>query len=179
MRFVIRLCIVLAVLSASVASSAQDVALSVEGGRSYAGEYFGAPESAPAVFGEAVFGEHAIGQSNVTWRLDVIGGWIDGRDIPRFQTSRYTTRDHIWLAGVRPRFQFGAPDAWYRPFFFSFQPSLHTGRTHSLSSSYEFTSTLGWQMHHWMIAIRHSSNAFLHEPNLGETALIVGLTFRL
>jgi Lipid A 3-O-deacylase (PagL) len=153
--------------------------ISIEGGRSYAGEYFSAPESAPVAFGEVTLGQHPIGATRFSWEPDAIAGWLDGRDIPRYQTARYATRDHIWLLGAGIRLHFGAEDAWYRPFFFSFQPTLHTGRTHSLSSAYEFTSTFGWQMHHWMVAVRHSSNAFLHEPNLGETMLIVGLTFRM
>lgn len=72
-----------------------------------------------------------------------------------FRDDHYTTRDHIWMLSAGLRFQYGAPNAWYRPLFFSFQPSLHTGRTQGLSSSYEFTSTLGWQGEHWMFALRH------------------------
>ena len=47
----------------------------------------------------------------------------------------------------------------------------------ALSSSYEFTYTIGWQAKHWMMGIRHSSNAYLHEPNRGESVLLLGLTF--
>lgn len=151
--------------------------ISVEGGGSFLGGYFTLNDGTPAVFAEAVFDEHAIGSSHFTWAPDVTAGWIDGRDITRFRDDRYTTRDHIWMLAGGLRFRCGAPDAWYRRLFFSFQPSLHTGRTQGLSSSYEFTSTLGWQGARWMLAIRHSSNAFLHMPNRGENMLLVGITF--
>ena len=151
--------------------------VSVEGGGSFLGGYFSLDEGTPAIFAEAVFDDHAIGDSRFTWAPDITAGWIDGRHIPYFRRDHYTTRDHIWLLAGGMRFQYGAPNAWYRPLFFSFQPTLHTGRTQGLSRSYEFTSTLGWQDEHWMIAIRHSSNAFLHMPNRGENMLLVGVTF--
>lgn len=150
---------------------------SLEGGESFLGGYFTWNDGAPAVFAEAVFDEHAIGHSAFSWAPDITAGWIDGRDIARFRYARTTTRDHIWLLAGGVRLHYGAPDAWYRPLFFSFQPTLHTGRTQGLSSSYEFTSTLGWQGEHWMVALRHSSNAFLHMPNRGENMLLVGITF--
>ena len=139
------------------------------------GTGFTSSDMTPAVFGEAVWNEHAIGNSLFTWAPDVIGGWIDGRDSQ--SVDRYSTRDHIWMLGAGARFHYGANSAWYRPFFFSFQPTLHTGRTPALSSSYEFTYTLGWQLKHWMFGLRHSSNAYLHEPNRGESMLLVGVTF--
>jgi hypothetical protein len=157
--------------------AAADPQFSIEGGVSFLGGYFAWDQGAPAVFGETVFGEHTIGHSNFTWAPDITGGWIDGRDIAQFRYDRYTTRDHIWLLAGGVRFHYGAADAWYRPFFFSFQPTLHTGRTQGLSSSYEFTSTLGWQGRHWMFALRHSSNAWLHMPNRGENMVLAGITF--
>lgn len=152
--------------------------ISVEGGESFLGGYFTWDSGTPAVFAEVVFDPHAIGSSRFTWAPDVTAGWIDGRDnIARFRHTRYTTRDHIWMLAGGLRFQYGTPDAWYRRLFFSFQPTLHTGRTQGLSSSYEFTSTLGWQGEHWMLGLRHSSNGFLHMPNRGENMVLVGVTF--
>ncbi|WP_230473723.1 acyloxyacyl hydrolase [Dyella choica] len=151
---------------------------SIEGGESFLGGYFTWNDGAPTVFAEAVFDAHPMGNSAFTWAPDITAGWIDGRDnISRFRYARYTTRDHIWMLAGGVRFQYGAPDAWYRRLFFSFQPSLHTGRTQGLSSSYEFTSTLGWQAEHWMLGLRHISNGFLHMPNRGENMLLVGVTF--
>jgi hypothetical protein len=150
---------------------------SLEGGWSFIGGYFTLNDYAPAVFGEAVFGEHPIGSSSLTYALDLTGGWIDGRDIAYFNQFRYKSQDHIWMLAGGLRFHYGAENAWYRPLFFSLQPSLHTGRTQALSSSYEFTLTLGWQAEHWMMALRHSSNAFLHMPNRGENMVLFGITF--
>lgn len=174
---VFRFAIACAIAASTQGAAADSPQFSIEGGRSYLGGFYAADNSAPAVFGEAVFSDHAMGDSRFTWAPDIIAGWIDGRDIARYRNSRYTTADHIWMAGAGLRFHYGDANAWYRPLFFSFQPSLHTGRTEALSSSYEFTSTLGWQASHWLLAIRHSSNAYLHMPNRGETMLLLGLTF--
>jgi len=163
----------------SFSVNAEDPLLSIEGGSSYMGGFYAINQSAPAIFGEVVLEEHAIGNSAFTWSPDVVGGWIDGRDIERYNASRYTTTDHIWMLAGGLRFHYGTPSAWYKPLFFSFQPTLHSGRTQALSSSYEFTSTVGWQAQHWVVCIRHSSNGFLHMPNRGETMVIVGLSFRL
>jgi hypothetical protein len=164
-------------LMSAVPAMAADPQFSVEGGLSFLGGYFTWDQGAPAVFAEGVFDEHAFGDSRFTWSPDVTVGWIDGRDIARFEHDRYTTREHIWMLAGGVRFHYGASGDWYRPLFFSFQPTLHTGRTQGLSSSYEFTSTLGWQGAHWMFALRHSSNAFLHMPNKGENMLVMGVTF--
>jgi hypothetical protein len=158
-------------------AAASDPLISVEGGASYMGGKYAAEDRAPAVFIDALLNAHMIGESGFTWSPVFTAGWIDGRDIARYRTTRYTTRDHIWMVAGGIRLHYGAPSAWYQPLFFSFQPSLHTGRTEALSSSYEFTSTLGWQAEHWMIGIRHSSNAFLHMPNRGETMVIAGISF--
>jgi hypothetical protein len=177
LRYAVRCCSVAVLLALTFPVFAADPQISVEGGVSFLGQYFAWNQGAPAIFAEAVFDEHPIGNSYFTWSPDVIAGWIDGRDLAMFRYARYTTRDHIWMLGGGVRFHYGAPNAWYRPLFFSFQPSLHTGRTQGLSSSYEFTSTLGWQAKHWMFALRHSSNAYLHMPNKGESMLLVGVTF--
>jgi hypothetical protein len=149
---------------------AADPQFSIEGGWSFVGGYFTFPDAATTIFGEAVFGEHPLGNSSVTYAIDVNGGWIDGRDIPYFNQFRYKTQDHIWMLA-------GCKQCVVSPTFFSFQPTLHTGRTQGLSSSYEFTSTLGWQGEHWMVALRHSSNAYLHMPNRGENMVLFGITF--
>lgn len=150
---------------------------SVEGGWSFMGSHYTADLGARAVFGEAVFGEHAIGDSRFTWAPDVTAGWISGRSATRYDSHGYSVRNDIWLVAGGLRFHYGAADAWYRPLFFSVQPTLHAGNTPALSGAYEFTLTLGWQARHWMLGVRHSSNASLHLPNQGETMLVGGMTF--
>ncbi|MGH8144898.1 MAG: acyloxyacyl hydrolase, partial [Rhodanobacteraceae bacterium] len=41
--------------------------------------------------------------------------------------------------------------------------------------AYEFVSTLGWQARRFSVQIRHISNGSLHEPNCGETMLLLGV----
>ncbi|MDO1529616.1 acyloxyacyl hydrolase [Fulvimonas sp. R45] len=148
--------------------------LELQAGRSYMDSH-----GANTAFVEAVFGEHRLGDTGLTWAPDVSGGWIDGRDVSRYRAARYTTRNEVWLVAAGARFRFGDESAWYRPLFFSFQPAYHSGRTQALSSGYEFVSTLGWQMKHWSFQIRHVSNGSLHEPNRGETMALVGIGFDL
>ena len=101
----------------------------LEGGQSVIGTEFSKNGRTPAAFGEVVWGENYIGHSQCTWAPDVIGGWVDGRQWIRDPVPGYPARDHIWLMGAGIRVHYGRSDAWYRPLFFSFQPSLHTGRT--------------------------------------------------
>lgn len=130
----------------------------------------------PAVFADAILDPHRIGNSRFHWSPEFSLGWIDGRDINYFQ-GRYTTRDSVWLIAAGARFQYGDADDWYRSLFLSFQPALHTGRTVSLSSVYEFATTIGWQGRRFNVQIRHISNGGLHEPNRGETMALIGIGF--
>ena len=144
----------------------------LQGGVSYMDSY-----STPAAFGEVIFDEHTFGSSNFTWAPDLTAGWIGGRNLRRFDNSRYTTRDDIGLVAAGIRIHYGPADAWYRRLFISEQPTVHTGRTEALSSAYEFTTTVGYQGDHWSVGVRHISNAGIHEPNRGETMAVVGIAF--
>ncbi|GAB3788892.1 hypothetical protein GCM10028797_23220 [Dyella agri] len=135
--------------------------------------------STAAVFVESVFKEQRIGSSRFTWSPDVSLGWIDGRAVRRFRHDRYTTKGSIGLIAGGVRLHYGDAGDWYRRLFFGFQPVLHSGRTQALSSAYEFASTIGWQGEHFSFQIRHISNGSLHEPNRGETMLLVGVAFGL
>ena len=142
--------------------------------------YMGSPSngySAPAAFGEVIFDPSQIGSSNFTWSPDITGGWIDGRNIPKYTSDPITTRDNVWLLAGGVRVHYGPANAWYQPFFLSFQPAVHTGRTQSLSSVYEFVTTVGYQGNHWSLGIRHISNGSFQEPNRGETMVVAGIAF--
>lgn len=142
-------------------------------GRSYMDNY-----GANTVFLEDVFAEHALGSTGLTWSPDASLGWIDGRDVGgyrQYRNDRYSARPSSWVGAAGVRLHFANGNAWYRPLFFSFQPAVHGGHTASLSSCYEFVSTLGWQAKHWSAQIRHISNGGLHEPNRGETMLLLGI----
>lgn len=146
--------------------------LGIEAGRSYMD-----CAGTSAVFIEAVFDERHIGTSHFTWSPDVSMGWIGGRNVDRYRDGPYRTTDPIWLIAGGARIRYGDASGWFRSLYFSFQPAVHSGRTQALSSAYEFVSTLGWQGQHLNFQIRHISNGSLHEPNRGETMLLIGMVF--
>ena len=166
--------VVLATSLFSIALPAAAARLEVQVGRSYMDSY-----AANTVFVEGVFDEHRLGDSRLSWSPDVSLGWLDGRNIARFDGSRYTTRDQVWVLAGGARFHYGDASDWYRSLFFSFQPALHTGRTQALSTPYEFVSTLGWQGRRFSVQVRHISNGNLRHPNRGETMALVGVGFDL
>lgn len=143
----------------------------VEAGRSYMGGI-----GTWAVFAESVFDERPIGNSRLAWSPDVSVGWIDGR--PLNQSGGHGN-DDIWLVAGGVRFRMQNRDGGHHPWFFSFQPALHTGRTAALSSSWEFVSTLGWQGERFSFQVRHISNGSLQEPNRGETMALIGVKLGL
>jgi hypothetical protein len=165
---------VLGLSLASLALPASAAHLEIQGGRSYMDSY-----GTNAVFVEGIFDEHMIGDSRFSWSPDVSAGFINGRDVPRYRLSKYTTSDDVYLLAAGARLHYGDTDNWYHPLFLSFQPAAHTGRTQALSSGYEFVSSLGWQGKHFSVQLRHISNASLHEPNRGETMALVGVGFDL
>jgi hypothetical protein len=144
----------------------------IEGGRSYMDSY-----AANTLWIEGVFNERPIGQSRFTWAPDVSVGWINGRNVPRYQYSRPNTMDDVYLLAAGGRFHVGDTSNWYHHLFFSIQAAGQTGRTQALSSGYEFVSTLGWEAGLFSLQIRHVSNASLKEPNRGETMALVGVGY--
>ncbi|HET6806610.1 MAG TPA: acyloxyacyl hydrolase [Frateuria sp.] len=164
---------VLALLPAGIALPATAAHFEVQGGRSYMDSH-----GANAAFVEATFAPHAIGQSGrLEWSPDVSAGWIDRRDLPRYRNADYPTDRSVALLAAGARFHYGAPDAWYRPLFFSFQLAGTNRTTQGLSSHYQFVSTLGWQGKHLSLQIRHISNGGFNGPNHGETMALVGVGF--
>ncbi|HUH54857.1 MAG TPA: acyloxyacyl hydrolase [Rhodanobacter sp.] len=142
-----------------------------------AGQSFMDGYGANTAFIEAVFAPHPLGNTRFSWAPDVSVGWIDSRDVARFRSDRYTTRDSIALLAAGVRLYAGEGDEWSRRLFLSLQPVVHTGRTQALSSVYEFATTVGWQGRRFSVQLRHVSNGSLHEPNRGETMALVGVAF--
>ena len=132
---------------------------------------------ANTAFVETIFNERQIGAGPFTWSPDVSYGWIGGRDLVGFDGRKYGTGDAIWLVAGGARFYYGDVGCWSHPFFFSFQGALHTGRTQALSSAGEFVSTAGWEGRRFSLQIRHISNGGFHDPNRGETMLLIGTRF--
>jgi len=164
----------LTLLLATAALPAAAAHLEVQGGRSYMDDH-----GANAVFVEATFAPHTVGNSRLDWSPDVSAGWIDGREVRRYRDAEFTTRPSVALLAAGARFHYGVPDAWYRPLFLSFQLAGINHTTQALSSHYQFVSTLGWQGEHLSFQLRHISNGGLNGPNRGETMALVGVGFDL
>lgn len=144
----------------------------VQAGRSYMDSY-----GSNAAFVEAVFAPRTLAQTRYSWSPDVSLGWIDGRDLSRYDYNRYPTRQSVALLAAGVRVHRGAAGDWYQPLFVSFQLAATNHATQALSGHYQFVSTLGWQAKHFSVAIRHVSNGGLNGPNRGETMALVGVAF--
>ena len=168
-----RLAIAVALLAAPALSQAA-TRLEVQAGRSYMDAH-----GSNTGFVEAVFAPHAIGNSRFTWSPDVSAGWIAGRDLAQFRGMRYGTGPSVALVAAGARLRTTDTRAWYHPVFFSFQVAGTNHTTQALSTHYQFVSTLGVQLDHLSLGIRHISNGSTHEPNRGETMAVVGLGFEI
>ena len=114
-----------------------------------------------SVFGERPADDHL--------HFEPIGtlGWVDSRH------SRKHDLDHeVFLAGGGARIM-TANHHW----FASEQLAATSTRTDALSSRFEFMTSAGWQDGHFIVMLRHISNAHLlgGGRNLGETMLLAGL----
>lgn len=130
-----------------------------------------------AAFVEAVLAPHSLGGTRYRWSPDLSVGWIEGRNLPRYDHSRYATRSSVALIAAGVRMQRGDAGDWYQPVFLSFQLAAINHTTQALSSHYQFVSTLGWQAKHFSVALRHISDGGLRGPNRGETMVVAGLAF--
>jgi hypothetical protein len=96
-------------------------------------------------------------------------GWVDSR------SARRDDLDHeVFLAGGGIRVT-----SANRHWFASEQIVATSIRTDALSSRFEFMTSGGWQDGHFIVMLRHVSNAHLlgGGKNLGETMLLAGLRF--
>jgi hypothetical protein len=94
-------------------------------------------------------------------------GWIDSRN------TRKDDLDHeVFVAGGGVRML-----AANRHWFASEQLVATSTRTDALSSRFEFMTSVGWQDGHFIVMLRHISNAHLlgGGKNLGETMLLGGV----
>lgn len=115
-----------------------------------------------SVFGEAPDDNRA--------RIEPIGtlGWVDAR------STRADNLNHqVLLAGGGARLVTAN-----RHWFISEQLAVTGTRTDALSSRFEFMTSAGWQHGHFVVMLRHISNAHLFGgKNLGETMLLAGIRF--
>ncbi len=112
-----------------------------------------------------------LGDHHLSWAPDAELGWIGPRPVTA-QNAHENLTHPVWLAMGGARLS-----GFWRQAFFGFDLAYAKDRSDALSSPYEFVSTLGWQGDSYLVALRHISNASFHEPNLGETMLLVGVRF--
>ncbi len=141
----------------------------VLGGRSKTSGWRWADAAFFAVVGDAR--PFTLGKHPLTWAPDAELGWIGPLPVTAHNVHESMTHP-VWMAMGGARVS-----GFWRQAFFGFDVALTKDRTGALSSPYEFVSTLGWQGTHYVLALRHISNADLHEPNLGETMMLVGFRF--
>ena len=132
------------------------------------GPSFTSSERSTAAAFASVFGERP---DDNRVHLEPIGtlGWIDSRN------TRKDDLDHeVFMAagGVRVLM---ANHHW----FASEQLAATSTRTDALSSRFEFMTSVGWQRGHFIVMLRHVSNAHLlgGGKNLGETMFLTGVKF--
>ncbi|QNK03942.1 acyloxyacyl hydrolase [Dyella telluris] len=135
--------------------------------------------NATAIFTEIMGMQRAIGTAAITWQPVLSLGWIERRNIPRYEPSCYRTSHNAELLAGGGRLHIGSQQTWYQPLFFGFELAYNHQPTQALSSPYEFVSTLGWQGRRFSFQLRHISNGGLHDPNRGETMALAGLGFTL
>ena len=113
----------------------------------------------------SVFGE---GPDDNQAHIRPIGtlGWINARN-----TRTDDLNHQVFLGGGGVRFV-TANQHW----FISEQLAATSTRTDALSSRFEFMTSAGWQRGHFIVILRHISNAHLFGgKNLGETMLLAGV----
>ena len=96
-------------------------------------------------------------------------GWVNSRS-----TRNDDLNHEVLLAGGGVRIV-SANHHW----FVSEQIAATSTRTDALSSRFEFMTSGGWQDSHFILMLRHVSNAHLlgGGQNLGETMLLAGVKF--
>lgn len=100
------------------------------------------------------------------WSPMLTVGAIGG--VPRFG-DRYDRT--TWFAGA------GARLTVWKGLFASFEIGAVDSQTPAFSSTYQFATSAGWSWEHFVVTVRHISNAGLAEPNYGETTFLAGISF--
>ena len=98
----------------------------------------------------------------------ITAGIVAGRD----QGSH---RRDAWLAGAGLRVTRSGHDRDY--WFWESCVLASSGDTPSLSGHLQFANGFGYAHGSWELKVRHISNAGLHEPNHGETMMLLGYSF--
>ena len=153
----------------SMASTAHAATFDLLGGRSKTSDWRWTDAAFLAAMGKAH--PFTLGDHHLSWAPDAELGWIGPLPVTA-QNAHENLTHPVWLAMGGARLS-----GFWRQAFFGFDLALTKDRSDALSSPYEFVSTLGWQGDRYLVALRHISNASFHEPNLGETMLLLGVRF--
>ncbi len=140
---------------------AHAVDLSIEAGPSWTIGY----RSTAAAFVTALGKERSFGR--LQWQPEFDLGMVKSRHVALKNLDRT-----VWVAAAGARI----PHMW-KHLFFSFQVAAATPHTGALSSTPQFVSSLGWQQGRVVVMLRHISNGSTHEPNYGESMLLLGMRF--
>ncbi len=150
--------------------SSRAATLELMGGRSKTSGWRWTDAAFVAAVGDAR--PFALGAHRFTWEPEAELGWMGPRP-PTRQNFHENLVHPVWMMMGGARIA-----GFWRKAYFGFDVALTKNRSGSLSSPYEFVSTLGWQGGHYLLAVRHISNASFHEPNLGETMFLLGVRFQ-
>ncbi len=153
-------------------SRARDLRVELQGGPSYMDTH-----GITAVFVEVMGDQRSVSGSTINWQPVVSLGWIDKRGLPNHLGGSDKVASDTKIAAAGARIHLGTANSWYQPLFLGFELAYNQHSTCALSSHYEFMSTLGWQGRHFSLQLRHLSNGGLHDPNRGETMVLVGIGF--
>ncbi|WP_185754599.1 lipid A 3-O-deacylase [Rhodanobacter sp. OR444] len=121
--------------------------------------------STAAAFVTALGKERSFGR--LQWQPEFDLGMVKSRHVALKNLDRT-----VWVAAAGARI----PHMW-KHLFFSFQVAAATPHTGALSSTPQFVSSLGWQQGRVVVMLRHISNGSTHEPNYGESMLLLGMRF--
>jgi hypothetical protein len=112
-----------------------------------------------------------IGDMRPWWKIQWAPAFALGYFAARPDVRDVRLDNDVWVGAA------GARAYLWRRLFFGFEFATTAGKTDALSTPYEFVSSLGWQGDHWQLIARHISNGDFHEPNHGETMVLVGVAF--
>jgi hypothetical protein len=121
---------------------------------------------APAAFLDVGTDSHEW--AGLHWQPVATLGWIGSRN----DTHDDLDRD-VAIAGAGVRLV-----DWWGGAFVGLEAAYVDQRTDALSSHEQFISSLGWRGDRLVVMVRHISNGdFFGGRNLGETMVLVGVTF--
>lgn len=149
------------------APTAQAAEFAIEAGQSWSGKSgLGTTHAGFIQIGSGH--RHPLLRGKLQIQPVVTAGFVAGR-------GQGIHRRDAWLAGAGLRVT--RPGHGRRHWFCESFVLASSGDTPSLSGHLQFANGFGYAHGSWEVKARHISNAGLHEPNHGETMLLMGYRF--